>query len=265
MKVSSLYIYPIKSLPGIELQSSEVDLRGLKFDRRWMLIDENNRFISQREKSGLLNFKLNLDAYNLIIEHTLDGSRITIPLNFNTSTKVKITIWDDTILASHVSSNIDDWFSDKLGIKCRLVFQADEDTRKIDEKYFVSGNEETSFSDGYPILIISEESLRNLNSKCPEAIEIERFRPNIVISNCQSHEEDELKSFEINSLKFVGVKPCARCIMTTINPKTQLKTAEPLKTLNTYRKIGNKIMFGQNVVVHSSGIIKIGDKLTKND
>lgn len=259
MQISSIYVYPIKSLGGVSLLKSEVTERGLALDRRWILVDENNVFLTQRNISEMAKFELHIKTDCLIVNFELE--EIKIPYLQTSQNKQIITIWDDKVEAIQVGKIFDDWFSERLKIKCKLFYQPDYSIRKIDEKYCKTGKEHTSLSDGYPILITSEASLADLNSKCPEFIEMIRFRPNIVVSNSKAFEEDNLKKFKVGNTQMYGVKLCARCSLTTINPKTLEKNKEPLLTLSTYRKTKNKIFFGQNVVVHEVGEIKIGDFL----
>ena len=262
MQISSIYVYPIKSLGGISLLRSEVTERGLALDRRWILVDENNVFLTQRNIAEMALFKLAIESDCLIVSFELE--EIKIPFKTSSQNKEIISIWDDKLEAVHVGKIFDNWFSDRLKLKCKLFYQPEYSIRKIDEKYSITGNEHTNLADGYPILIVSEASLADLNSKCPEFIEMIRFRPNIVIKNSKAFEEDNLEKFNVGNTLMYGVKPCARCILTTINPKTLEKSKEPLLTLSTYRKINNKIHFGQNVLVHEVGEIKIGDFLISN-
>lgn len=261
MEVLDLYVYPIKSLGGIRLMNSKVTERGLELDRRWMLVDKENTFMSQRKYPEMAKLKVEIESDNLIVTNLINGDSIKICLGLKTNKREIVNIWDDKVYAEHLNDVYDKWFSTNLNKECRLFFQPEDSIRKIDERYFVTGNEHTSLSDGYPILIISEESVNQLNTKLEAKVSILRFRPNIVIRNSKPHEEDDLQYFEINNAAFQGVKPCARCNMTLLNPETLEIGTEPLKTLNTYRKSGNKILFGQNVVVLKEGFLSIGDKL----
>jgi uncharacterized protein YcbX len=172
-----------------------------------------------------------------------------------------VKVWEDELMAEIVDKEICDWFSQQIGQKVSLVYQSEDSMRKIDSTYAVNGEEHTSFSDGYPILIISEASLDELNSKCPEKIPMERFRPNVVVKNCDAFFEDTLREIKIGYTRLYGVKPCARCIMTTINQETFEISKEPILTLSKFRKFEHRILFGQNVVVHKTGDISVGDSV----
>ncbi len=260
--LTEITIYPIKSLGGISLQSAIVEDRGLQHDRRWVLADEQNRFITQRENEQMALIDIKVESDGLKVLHRLKRiAPLTIPFSPQTIDSQEITIWDDVVTAIRVSDEADAWFSMVLGMNCRLFYQPDESIRLTDPRYSITKEEHTSFSDGYPILIIGQASLDNLNERLDEKITMKRFRTNLVFSGGQAHEEDDWKYFTVGNAKLVGVKPCARCIMTTINPETAEKGKEPLRTLNQYRNFGNKILFGQNLLVVEKGTISVGDKI----
>ena len=264
LQLSEIYIYPVKSLGGIRLDKAEVTDRGLKYDRRWMLIDENNRFISQREYPQLALFKVAIKDDNLVITDRKSGKILTVshsPIYPNTPS-LNVTIWDDEVSAWEVGKIANDFFTQALEMSTRLVYMQDESHRKTDANYSLKGDEITSFSDGYPILIIGQSSLNDLNNRLAEPITINRFRPNFVFTGGNEFEEDEWHEFSVGNIRFFGVKPCARCIMTTIDPETgEKKGKEPLLTLNRYRKAGNKILFGQNVLISQLGNVLVGDEI----
>lgn len=262
LQLSEIYIYPVKSLGGVRMDEAEVTDRGLQHDRRWMLIDENNRFISQREYPQLALFEVIIQDSNLVITDRKSGKILTVshsPIYPNTPS-INVTVWDDEVAACEVSKKTNDFFTQALGMSTRLVYMQDESLRKTDANYSLKGDEITSFSDGYPILIIGQSSLDDLNNRLAEFITINRFRPNFVFTGGTEFEEDEWHEFKVGEIKFFGVKPCARCIMTTIDPLTgKKKGKEPLLTLNRYRKAGNKILFGQNVLISQLGKVLVGD------
>jgi uncharacterized protein YcbX len=263
MVVKNLFIYPIKSLGGISLQQSEVTTRGLKYDRRWVLADSNDRFITRRTLPEMTLFEVSLTDEHLVVKHRTTGLVINIPLEPQTSERRIVTIWDDEVEAIRVSDEADTWFTELLGFSCTLYFQPDTSIRKVDANYQVSGHEHTSLSDAYPVLIIGQSSLDDLNSRLEEKIEMNRFRPNIVFEGGEAYGEDMLKALSIGTTKLYGVKLCKRCIVTTMDPDSDEPKAgkEPLKTLATYRRVGEKVVFGQNLVVHQEGVISIGDEI----
>lgn len=261
MKVSQLFVYPIKSLGGVSLKSAEITDRGLKFDRRWMLIDESDRFISQRTASQLALIKIELGDLGLRVFHAdtpLDS--LIIPYDVNADASKQVEIWDDTCLALHLDTEFDNWFTSKTGLNCRLVFMP-EDTQRLVTPPHRNNGEINSFSDSYPFLIIGESSLDDLNSRMEDNLPMNRFRPNIVFSGGEPYIEDKLAWFLINKVNFYGIKLSARCNVTTINQENATVGKEPLKTLSTYRKMNNKIYFGQNLVHEGKGIISVGDAI----
>lgn len=261
MYISQLFIYPIKSLGGIELTTSDITERGLRYDRRWLLADADYQFITQRQHTQLAFFSTKITANGLTVTNRQNGSTVQVPFVPQTNEIHHVSVWNDTIEAIRVSPKIDAWFSEQLGFSCSLFYQPDHSVRLIDPDYAITGKEQTSFADGYPILIISQESLDELNSKSTEYMEMRRFRPNIVIAGGKPFQEDLLKKFTVGTTILYGVKPCARCVLTTIHPETSVKGVEPLKTLADFRKKGNKILFGLNVVVHQTGKVSVGDEI----
>lgn len=257
--VSQLFIYPIKSLGGIALTTAQLTDRGLQHDRRWMLIDDNNRFLSQREHAQMALFKLEVLADALKVTYT-DGSTINIPFKPLKQDLLDVTIWDDTCTGQMVSDAVDAWFTVKLGFPARLVYMPDETHRAADPRYTTQGTI-SSFADAYPALLIGQASLDDLNNRLAEKLSMNRFRPNIVFTGGEAYSEDQMNHITVNGIDMYGVKLCARCVMTTINQETTAKSKEPLKTLAGYRRKGAKILFGQNITFSSTGTIQVGDKI----
>jgi uncharacterized protein YcbX len=259
--VSQLFIYPIKSLGGIALDTAQLTDRGLQHDRRWMLIDDDNRFLSQREHAQMALFKLEVLADALKVTYTPDGSTINIPFIPLKQDLLDVVIWDDTCTGQLVSDAVDAWFTVKLGISTRLVYMPDETHRAADPRYTTQGTI-SSFADAYPALLIGQASLDDLNTRLVEKLPMNRFRPNIVFTGGEAYGEDQMNHITINGVDMYGVKLCARCVMTTIDQETIAKGKEPLKTLSRYRRKGNKILFGQNLAFNSNGVISVGDELS---
>ena len=257
-RITGIYIYPIKSLAGVPLESSSLCSTGLQNDRRWMLVDQNGLFITQRDMKALCLFKVHMHASSLTI--TFREEHVTVPLTLETGNRLRVKVWDSVVDAIAAPHSINDWFTGQLGKQVTLVYMPDSTHRSINSNHVIA-NERVGFADGYPLLLIGEASLALLQSKIQESIPMDRFRPNIVFSSSIPHEEDTWQYFTINRQTFRGIKPCKRCKVTTINQQTAESNAEPLKTLATYRNIDNHILFGQNVAVPASGIISIGDSI----
>ena len=257
LRLSEIWIYPVKSLGGIRLNSSKVLEKGLPFDRRWMLTDENNVFMTQRILPQMALFKLALNDKHLTVrfnEYTID-----IPFTPKVNHPPKqVVVWDDAVTAHEVDPEISAWFSTHLQKKCRLMFFPEENARPVDPKYKLN-DENVSLADAYPFLIIGETALSHLNEKLDKAIGMDRFRPNFVFRGGEPHEEEGWRNFTIGGNRFVGVKACARCAVPTIDQETAEKGIEPTRTLAKYRAKNNKIYFGQNLVALDHGEIKVGD------
>jgi uncharacterized protein len=259
--VSNIYIYPIKSLGGISLQQAQVQERGLQYDRRWMLVDEKGGFLSQRKFAQMALLQVKLQENGLLVSHKqglLDP--LFIPFEQADGKEVSVTIWDDTCTAREVNGEVTIWFSKALGMFARLVYMP-ENTRRIVDPTYAFDEEVVSFADAYPFLVIGQEALNNLNSKLAKQIPMNRFRPNIVFTGGQPHDEDSWDTFTIGETNFRVAKPCARCVLTTVDQQTAIKGEEPLRTLATYRMQNNKVLFGQNLVHGGTGKIKVGDEV----
>jgi uncharacterized protein YcbX len=261
LQLKGIYIYPIKSIMGISLLEAHAGERGLEYDRRWMLIDEKDTFITQRKfhNLALIDLKLRKDHF-ILSKRMTSNLEIEIPLKIQEGQVVPSTIWDDHVNLLWPNLPADEWFSDLLKTSVRLVYLPDASPRHIDPKY-VPKSMNTSLSDGYPYLLANRSSLEDISQKAGIKMEMERFRPNLVVETQKPFEEDGWKTLEIGSANFRIVKPCARCMLTTIDPKTGISGSEPLKTLNTYRKVDNKILFGQNMIVERKGLIRVGDEI----
>ncbi len=248
--LSEIWTYPIKSLGGIPLAEAKVEPRGLQYDRRWMLVDDTGRFVSQREipRMALLGTAVE-PPYLTVFWRNNPSEKIQIPLEAPVGEleELQVQIWDDQCPARVLPSEINNWFSENLEQNLRLVFMPDTSRRPADGRYAPKGYH-VSFADGFPFLIIGQASLEDLNSRLAQPLPMNRFRPNFVFTGGQPFEEDTWGQFAIGGQQFRGVKPCGRCIIPTTDQETATRTAEPLKTLATFRMKGNKILFGQNLV-----------------
>lgn len=261
-KLSQIFIYPIKSLGGIPLLSSIAEERGLKYDRRWMLIDENDSFLTQRQYPQMALLNVTIEGEFLSVSLKLDASeKISLPLLSSSKKTLSVKIWEDTCPAELVSPEADNWFSEILKVKCRLVRMPESTKRLVDQKYSPE-KKSVSFADGYPFLIIGQASLDDLNEKLPQPLPINRFRPNFVFTGGEPYEEDNWKQFKIGEVVFSALKPCARCMITTINQDTSERGFEPLTTLASYRKKDSKVLFGMNLICNSAGTINLEDEIT---
>ncbi len=257
--VSSLHIYPVKSCRGIDLTSSNIDSRGLRHDRSWLIIDNDGVAITQRDvrQLALVTTRI-VDDQTLSLE--FDGQPGLEIRRNQAGNRCKAIVWDDECDAVEQGDEAARWFTKITGKPSRLVIMADEFVRPVHQKK-VEGDFRVGFADSHPLLIISQASLDELNSRLDTAVPMNRFRPNVVIDGAEPFAEDSWKQIKIAETLFDVTKPCARCVMVSIDQSNAEGSKEPLKTLSTYRTVGNKVMFGQNMVHHSEGRISVGDKL----
>jgi len=260
LTLSEIFIYPVKSLGGIGVDSAIAEERGLKYDRRYLLVDENGIFITQRDFPELALLKLSFNESGFKVLNTKDGSQTLIPLESDSKKNMTVTIWDDVCNAVQVNQDLDDWFSNAVNKKVSLVYMPD-DEKRIVEKTYINEDHLVSFADAYPFLIIGKSSLNDLNTRLVNPIPMNRFRPNLVFAGGNAYEEDNWKDFKIGNAEFKAVKPCARCVITTTDQNTAQRSSEPLKTLSDYRKANNKVMFGMNVVCNKTGVVSINQKI----
>ena len=257
--VKELYIYPVKSLAGISVQSAKAEEMGFENDRRWMLIDEENQLITQREHPELSQFYPQIKGDEMEILHNDSVHKFFIGESINEPIFSKV--WDDESKVVEVNKATSRWFSKELGFGCKLVKIINKGDRKHNSSR-LNQTLDVSLADAYPYLLIGSESLDQLNEKLKEKITMQRFRPNIVISTVVAHEEDFFDTFQIGNLKFKNAKPCGRCVMVNNNPQTAIVSKEPLKTLSTYRTSNNNVYFGTNILCLNEGIIAVGDTLS---
>ena len=259
--LQEIYLYPIKSLGGIAVQEAQVEERGFKYDRRWMLVDQSGEFLTQRQHPQLALLQVALSESQLEVFSKGDPSqRIAFDLDLASNQELLVSIWGDQVLARVVSAEVSRWFSDFLQMDLDLVVMPESSHRKMDPRYAVQG-ESVSFADGMPYVMIGQASLDELNQRLEVPISMDRFRPNLVFSGGEAYAEDQFKQLQIGEVEFQVVKPCARCVLITVNQQTGEKGKEPLATLATYRTVNNKVYFGQNAVALAPGIVRVGDPI----
>lgn len=260
MHVSELYVYPIKSARGIPLKTAQLQARGIEYDRRWMLIDDDGVFISAREANRMALIDVGLREDGLLVSAP-NADALTIPFAPE-GNALSTRIWNDTVDALLATDAAHAWFSNFLGMSCRLVYMPESSRRVVDRNY-VEEERVVGFADAFPLLIISTGSLEDLNQRLArrreQPVPMQRFRPNIVVAGTRAHDEDHWEQVRIGAIDVDVVKPCARCVITTVDTETGVAGAEPLRTLAGYRKRGSKVMFGQNAVHRAVGEIKVGD------
>ncbi len=243
------------------MKSAEVTDRRLRHDRRWMVVDESGKFLTQRTHSQMALVKVTANKTGLTLTHSAKNIKpLTVPFIPESNLQVEVIVWNDKLEINHVSKTADSWLSEALNINCKLVYMPDDSLRRVDPKYS-SNNEIVSFADAFPFLIIGRQSLNDLNSRLEEKVPVNRFHPNFVFEGGAAFDEDRWKKFKIGSIIFEAVKPCSRCKVTTVNQETAEAKEEPLKTLSKYRGRDNHVYFGQNLIHESLGVVRVGDSI----
>ena len=278
IQITDLFIYPVKSLKGITLDSVQTGQRGLEFDREWMITDNAYNFISQREIESMTTIETAIDASSLILSSSQNRA-LKVPLESKRINKVKVMVWDDYCDAYDEGDEASSWLTDALGMykgsSLRLVRFDQKEKRLVPKKYLNGVHAESAFSDQFPYLITSWESLSKLNNGLLEndstEVSMNRFRPNIVIKGLSDIEK--MTSFNLTCEKgdyqFGLRKPCKRCKITTINQETG-EIENPKEPLATLVKLKNSeethgAFFGQNAILLSNyGVLRVGDLLELN-
>lgn len=277
MHISEINIYPIKSLKGISLDSATVEERGLKYDRRWMLTTPDGMFFTQREfpRMAAIETWIEDDGLGLGVSAERFGE-VFVPFEPQNGNTQQVTIWQSVCEGVIYGDALNEWFSDVIGTDCQLVYMADDTRRGVNPR-FNKNDDVVSFADGYPLMVLSEASLEDLNSRLETPLPMNRFRPNIVVSGATPYVEDDWKKIRVGEAKFRSTKPCERCITTTVDQtKGEFDGKEPLKTLASYRMaknvmperydslgVGpNAVLFGQNLIAETAGAtIRVGDRV----
>ena len=259
VRLTGLHVYPIKSTAGLAPGEWAVDALGLRYDRRWMVVDGRGRMLTQRSHPRLGQVRSAIGSGVLRVE--TDGMpSLELPLEPSPAVCLPVSIWDDGCLATWTGERAARWFSDVLDTDCCLVHVPEGRARTVDPDYAPAGHR-VAFADAFPFLLISEASLADLNQRLEAPVPMNRFRPNLVITGVEAFGEDRLGAFGIGGLRFSVVKPCDRCVVTTTDQQTGERGVEPLRTLATYRRRNGEVLFGQNVIHTGTGSLRVGDPL----
>ena len=258
MRLSGLHIYPVKSARGTSVTRWPVDAFGLARDRRFMLVDTKGRFITQREQPRMTQLGADL---------TDEGVRLTYPghgtLTVEHPTHGEagpVEIWGESVVGHDTGDEAARWLAAWLGQAARLVYMHEDTHRPVHPDY-AGETARVSFADGFPFLLIGEASLEDLNARLPAPIEMVRFRPNLVVTGSTPFAEDTWRRIRIGDIELDVVKPCARCVIPTLDLTTGQAGKEPLRTLATYRKVGSEVLFGQNLTHRGPGTLSVGDAI----
>jgi uncharacterized protein YcbX len=258
IEVSEIVVYPIKSLRGVSLPACDVEKQGLRGDRRMMLVGDDGAFLTQRKLRQLALFDTAFT--DECIEVRLEGHGCCIVPPDATGSHLTVEVWKDMVDAVEVDPVISAWFSEALGQSCRLVRMAEGFHRPLFSREGLAEGP-VSFADTNPILVASQESIDDLNSRLTDSIPIRRFRPNLVVKGCRPFEEDEWSSIAIGDVRLQKSMRCARCLVTTIDIETGGASDEPLRTLSEFRKNGTYVWFGSYYAPQVCGRVAVGHLL----
>jgi uncharacterized protein len=245
VRLASIHVYPVKGARGIALDASDVLRTGLRHDRRFMLVDGDGAFMTQREhpKLALVDVALGVEAITI-------GGEIEVPLALPSAlARAKVTVWKDTVDAIAVPGDASTWFSDRLGVACTLYWMPPDVDRP-------------GFTDAYPVLVATLASLADLNSRLDTPVPMDRFRPNLVVEGGEAFEEEQHPAVTIGAVRMTMPKRCDRCAVTTVNQRTAEVGKEPLRTLASYRKDGNHVYFAMNAIPEREGRVAVNDVVT---
>ncbi|HEU4827589.1 MAG TPA: MOSC N-terminal beta barrel domain-containing protein [Gemmatimonadales bacterium] len=254
--ISRLFIYPVKSLGGFELERLELDQLGPRLDRRWMVLDGAGAFQTQRwrPRMALISARLTPDGCARLAAPGMP--EIIVPQGGGA--RREVGVWNDTCVAEACGPAADQWLSAFLGAPSRIVFFPETSIRPIRLRA-AEALGRVGFADAYPFLLLSEGSLADLNARLPAPLPLDRFRPNIVVRDVEPYAEDGWDAVMLGGIRFVVTKRCVRCVLTTIDQRTAEAGHEPLRTLATYRRTSDGVVFGVNLAHAAPGVLAIGD------
>ena len=263
--VSHLYIYPIKSLGAVSVSKAIMEKEGLRDDRRFMLVDEQGKFITQRTRPTLTRFALSESANGYLVKDAVTGLEKELCTAPTLGDFISVDIWDDQLQAREVMDGWSLWFSQALSQQVKLVRITEENPRQMKEKYQTAIAKNTSFADSLPLLVVSSGSFSALERKVMGPVDRLRFRPNIIVSATEPFVEDTWSEIKIGEVSLSGAKPCARCPLVNVDPISGESDKKTLKTLASFRTINQKVYFGQQFVPISIGEIgSLRDSMQSN-
>lgn len=273
MQITGLFVYPVKSCRGISLGEAQLGPRGFLHDREFLVVDEADAFLTQRNAPALATVQITLEEEGMVLDAP-DVESLRVPFhNFDDASGSRgarhVTIFNDHVLANDAGAEVAEWFGAVLHRSCRLVRIGQSYSRKVPLDKIAPAHRsdkapEISFTDAFPTLLVSEESLADLNTRLAEPITMGRFRPNIVVRGCEPYEENTWLTVGAGDIVFGCATTCLRCVITSIDQTTGVRQGvEPLRTLATYRRSpdGNGVIFGQYLVHSGVGKLRVGDVL----
>lgn len=259
--LSALHIFPVKSCAALSPAEVQVEPRGLAGDRRWMIVEPNGKFVTGRLYARMPLIRATPQDYGLRLEAP-DAPALEVAFPATDAERLPVEVWKSQVDAVCAGVVADTWISRVLGSSLRLVHMDQTARRAVAVDYSQPGDE-VSFADGFPQLLISQAALDQLNGKLTTPVSMLNFRPNLVVSGTAPHAEDAWRRIRIGEVEFDLVKPCTRCVFTTVDPLRgeRRDDGEPLKTLTGYRRTPAGVTFGQNLIARGQGVIRVGDRV----
>jgi uncharacterized protein YcbX len=259
-RITGIFYYPVKSCRGIPAESVEIGERGIKNDRYWVVANSEGKAITQREITNMALIDVSVDDRGALTLKCPDRAPCTVTAG-NGSESTTVDVWGNKCAGIDEGDEAANWLSSYLKTQCRLVRVADDNDRQCAAPLPDGSPVKLTFVDGVSFLVISQESLDDLNNRLPEPLSMKRFRPNIVVAGLGAFSEDACEELRIGDITFHKVQPCERCVITTIDPESAAKGVEPLKTLNSYRKVEKAVIFGTYFLHSKQGRIRVGDEV----
>jgi len=257
LSLAAIHVYPVKSCGGVGVSAWKLDALGLEHDRRWMLVDTEGGAVTQRDRPALSRTRTAIEGDVIRVEAP-GVAPLSLPLIPAGGDRHRVALWNWNGSGLAASPEGDAWFSDLLGEAVRLLYCPPLEGQPVNPRY-VSLPAQAGFTDGFPILLIGQASLDELNRRLPAPVPMGRFRPNLVVTGAGPFAEDTWRQVRIGQTEISLVKGCDRCAFTTIDQETGEKGVEPLRTLATFRKWDGKVWFGQNAVHRGPGALQVGD------
>lgn len=262
VQLTGLFVYPIKACGGVALEQAELVERGLAFDRRYLLVDRTGTFVSQREVPQLCLVTTTIAGESLLVSFP-GKPTLELPLrpsSEDAEPRRHYRVWDDTGSALELARG-SRWFSELLDDEVSLLYMPDSERRAVNPKRARPGDI-VSFADAYPLMLMSEDSLADLNRRLDAPVDMRRFRPNLVMAGGEPYAEDGFAHVQIGGLSFRGVKRCERCVVITVDPRTGEMGKEPLRTLSRYRLENGAVWLGMNLIHDAFGTLRLGDRVS---
>jgi uncharacterized protein YcbX len=257
-RITGLYTYPVKSCAGVSLEESQCNELGLVHDREWVVVNSSGKVLTQRDKPRMSLIQPKVAGDGTLTLCAANYAALTVAPHLNTY--VEIELWGDDCGGFDQGSVVAGWLTQFLEVECRLLLHHKNHSRKSRFGSGLGRESRVAFADCCPLLIMSEESLSDLNNWLSEPVTMDRFRPSVVISGMGKYAEDRIKTLYVNGTKLQSIKPCARCVIVTIDQKEGIsKGPDPLHTLNKFRRQNGKVLFGQYFMAEQPGLLRVGD------